>query len=317
MRSGTVRRAPHNGRRPGCPALVPAGFCLLLAAAAPLGAQGRISNANIETRTLTPGSLEREIQAVASRGSAAWVGYRTAMIPGRRQMCCYDSIAAANDCCGMCRLESGGGVTMSQSASIDARGSRIALEPPSDVVILARIENRIITRIRTFTPDCDIDGSAMPIVWFENVPAAESVAWLTTLARAGATADRDRANRVVQPAMAALALHSDQSALRTLIALAREDSRDTKNQALFWLAQRAGQEAVAAISGALQNDPDTEVKKRAVFALSQLPKDEGIPLLIEVARTNSNLDVRKQAMFWLGQSRDTRAVTFFEQVLAK
>jgi HEAT repeat protein len=69
--------------------------------------------------------------------------------------------------------------------------------------------------------------------------------------------------------------------------------------------------------GALQNDPDTEVKKRAVFALSQLPRDEGIPKLIEVARTNKNLEVRKQAMFWLGQSKDPRALTFFEAVLSR
>jgi len=27
--------------------------------------------------------------------------------------------------------------------------------------------------------------------------------------------------------------------------------------------------------------------------------------------------VRKQAMFWLGQSRDPRALTFFEQILTQ
>jgi HEAT repeat protein len=102
-----------------------------------------------------------------------------------------------------------------------------------------------------------------------------------------------------------------------LISLARDDSRrEARNQALFWLSQRAGQEAVAAIGSAI-DDPDTDVKKRAVFALSQLPRDEGIPLLIQLARTNRNAEVRKQAMFWLGQSRDARAVQFFEEVLLK
>ena len=74
-----------------------------------------------------------------------------------------------------------------------------------------------------------------------------------------------------------------------------------KGNALFWLAQRAGQKAVGTITAAIENDPDTEVKKKAVFALSQLPKDEGVPLLIQQARTNKNPVVRKQAMFWLGQ----------------
>jgi HEAT repeat protein len=90
-----------------------------------------------------------------------------------------------------------------------------------------------------------------------------------------------------------------------------------RGQALFWLAQKAGQKAVGAITGAIENDPDTEVKKKAVFALSQLPKDEGVPKLIEVAQTNRNPAVRKQAMFWLGQSHDARALAFFEKVLSQ
>jgi HEAT repeat protein len=57
--------------------------------------------------------------------------------------------------------------------------------------------------------------------------------------------------------------------------------------------------------------------KKAVFALSQLPKEEGVPKLIQVAKTNRNPEVRKQAMFWLGQSGDSRALTFFQEVLAR
>ena len=56
-------------------------------------------------------------------------------------------------------------------------------------------------------------------------------------------------------------------------------------------------------------------KKRAVFALSQLPANEGVPKLIEVASSHSNPAVRKQAMFWLGQSKDPRALAFFERIL--
>ena len=57
------------------------------------------------------------------------------------------------------------------------------------------------------------------------------------------------------------------------------------------------------------------MKRQAVFALSQLPRGDGVPRLIEVARNNRNPEVRKQAMFWLGQSRDPRALEFFEEVL--
>ncbi len=100
--------------------------------------------------------------------------------------------------------------------------------------------------------------------------------------------------------------------------MAHDDaSSHVRGQALFWLAQKAGQKAVGTITGAIENDPDTDVKRKAVFALSQLPKDEGVPKLIEVAQTNRNPEVRKQAMFWLGQSNDPRALQFFEKVLTQ
>jgi HEAT repeat protein len=113
-------------------------------------------------------------------------------------------------------------------------------------------------------------------------------------------------------------MHAEPAALDRLAAVARQGTTThARGQALFWLAQRAGDKAVGVITEAIARDPETDVKRRAVFALSQLPKDEGVPRLIEVARTNTNPAVRKQAMFWLGQSRDPRALRFFEEILFK
>ena len=107
-------------------------------------------------------------------------------------------------------------------------------------------------------------------------------------------------------------------AVDTMIVVARGDAdAEVRGQALFWLGQKAGRKATAAITRAVAEDPETAVKKKAVFALSQLPKDEGVPLLIDLARKNANPAVRKQAMFWLGQSKDARALAFFEEVLAR
>ena len=104
----------------------------------------------------------------------------------------------------------------------------------------------------------------------------------------------------------------------TLLELARGDrSAKVRGQALFWLGQKAGQRALAALDRAVADDPDRDVRKKAVFSLSQLPRDEGVPKLISVARTHRDPEVRKQAMFWLGQSGDARAVAFFEEVLRK
>lgn len=179
------------------------------------------------------------------------------------------------------------------------------LEPATEFLVLARFEAGKVTRIRTFTPDCDVDASGQTLVWLNDVKPDESVAWLESLTD-------------TKQAIHAIAMHSAPSALNVLIRTARQDP-DTRRRsdALFWLAQRAGQQAVATITDAINNDPETEVKKKAVFALSQLPHDEGVPKLIEVARTHRNPEVKKQAFFWLGQTKDPRAIQFFEEILLK
>jgi HEAT repeat protein len=104
----------------------------------------------------------------------------------------------------------------------------------------------------------------------------------------------------------------------TLIDMAKNDpSPRVRGQALFWIAQKAGKMADADVIRAATDDPDVEVKKKAVFALSQIPHGEGVPDLIRVAQENKSREVRKQAMFWLGQSKDPRALEFFEKILTR
>ena len=102
---------------------------------------------------------------------------------------------------------------------------------------------------------------------------------------------------------------------RVLAIAGGDRSGEVRGQALFWLAQRAGDEAVKAIRAAVDDDPEREVKLQAVFALSELPSHEGVPLLIDVAQTHRDPEVRRQAFFWLGEAEDPRALSFFEQVL--
>ena len=178
--------------------------------------------------------------------------------------------------------------------------------------VLYRVERGQVDKIRMFSEDCPLDAGGLTLHWFTGVRPADSVAVLASFV--AATVER----KVADSALSALAMHQEPAALDRLIAAARDGgTTQIRGQALFWLAQRAGEKAVGAISEAIANDPETEVKRRAVFALSQLPKDDGVPLLIQLARTNTNPAVRKQAMFWLGQSKDPRALRFFEEILFK
>jgi hypothetical protein len=327
-----------------------------------LAQQPRISNARLETRAVS-GRLEGTFRAILNaQASAAWVGYAEPMIPGHRKSCCWDDGGG----CSLERHAGDRGVTL-------AAPQTVKLEGPTHLVILLRVENHLTGKIRTLTPECDLDAGGLPLIWLTGVTAPESIRFLSSIAKNDA--------RMTDAGVAAIALHADLAADQALEELAapnqseklrrqaifwlgnsrgrrgfevvsrmvREDPSDTirehavfalteskepealstvvavahndssarvRGQALFWLAQKAGQKmAESSIRDAIANDPETDVKKRAVFALTQMPNGEGVPLLIQVARSNSNPEVRKQAVFWLGQSKDTRALSFIEDVL--
>jgi hypothetical protein len=258
-----------------------------LAAAGDASAQApQFINTTVETKTAASG-LEREIESAGAARRAVWVGIRVTTIPVRQEWC-----------------------------SEGARPIRVALEPARSMLVLARLEAGALTDLRAVGDNCEVDGGGVPVLLLEGATADASANWLRGVL--GRTSAGRQERRIAGRAMNALAWTDGRAAVDALIEVARRDtSQERRGKALFWLSQRAGQEAVAAISGAIDNDPDTEVKKKAVFALSQLPQDQGVPLLIQVARTHANRQVRRQAMFWLGQSRDARALSFFEDVLRR
>ncbi|MEX1050806.1 MAG: HEAT repeat domain-containing protein [Gemmatimonadales bacterium] len=102
-----------------------------------------------------------------------------------------------------------------------------------------------------------------------------------------------------------------------LIEIARDGTRpdQVRRDAIFWVAQAAGDSATAGLARLTDDDPDREVRKHAVFALSQIRSSNAVDVLIRVARTNRDPEVRRSAIFWLGQSRDPRALDYFEAVL--
>jgi hypothetical protein len=282
--------------------------------------QPRIVNAQVATnpggRALasTVGSL------TASTTEVAWIGYTVPVADRDRTMCCWSSgdgyfsgsvASSTAPCCGSCRIEPEDKPLPREPTAASSTGP-VKLEGPDRMLVLVRVANRQVDRVRTFSEDCEIDAGGRTVHLLENVTPADSVALLASMVRG----EPDRKSRITTGALAALAQHADASAHVALASLAREHTAaSVRGDALFWLGQMAGRKAAALITEAIEKDPETDVKRRAVFALSQLPRDEGVPLLIDVARKNANPAVRKQAMFWLSQSKDPRAIEFFAEIL--
>jgi len=263
-------------------------IALVLSSAAALAQPATLTNAQVRVEAAN-GNLARVVDArVAASTAPAWIGYEVPIVEGDRFICDRQG-------------------TASRPAP-----TSVKLEGPDALYVLYRVDERAVTRIRMFSEGCAIDAGGLPVTWITGVEAPQSVTLLSRFAAAGA------ARRVADGALAALSMHADPLATTTLLGVARSGGTShLRGQALFWVAQRAGERAAPAIAEAIERDPDTDVKKKAVFALSQLPKDAGVPRLIDVAEHHSNAAVRRQAMFWLGQSKDPRALAFFERILLK
>ena len=286
-----------------------------------------IVNTTLTTRAVSS-SLDRELaSAVAATTEATWFAWSVPSSDTGREPCCWSGRDGEFLRCG-CQLEDGrrtgpsvAGATTGTGSTAGARTAPIQLEGSRRLVVLARVEDRAIRKYAVYSADCDLDAGGRPVVWLDGVKPSESVAYLAKSANDAApivSPSSGRTSRSVDTQLLAISMHADPSAIPALISLAKNAPQPhVRAQSLFWLAQRAGAQVLSTITGAIENDPETEVKVRAVFALSQLPKDEGVPLLIGLARTNRNPQVRKQAMFWLGQSKDPRALAFFEEILTK
>lgn len=99
-------------------------------------------------------------------------------------------------------------------------------------------------------------------------------------------------------------------------ALDQNETIEVRKQALFFAGQQR-QVPIARVSELYDRLTDRELKGHVAFMLSQRASDpQAVDLLIKIARDDQNPELRKQAIFWLGQSKDSRALAFFEEILA-
>lgn len=249
----------------------------MLAAAATLAAQPKLLvNAATDTRSAAAG-LEPAYRALlAAEPQPAWIGY---------------SVPAARNAGLGCEYvrDSGAGAGI------------VHLEPPTEAIVLLRVENRAVTRVRALSSYCEIDAGGLPVHWLSDVRLAESVALLDSL---------------VPEALFAIAAHADPSAMRSLARHAASDQPESlRLRAISALGRRSGADVVALLSGIAEKDASSSVRRRAMSALQNMPNGEGVAALIQLARSGRDAEARKQAMQALQHSRDPRAAAFFEEFL--
>ena len=206
---------------------------------------------------------------------------------------------------GVCGNGQGGNISIRNRNDVRSREWEDDCEP-GPVRLAIDVDSRRVTRVRAYVGGRWRGEAARDL---GDVPAAEASAYLVRLA---ATGDERAAKDAIFPALMADAPSPD----RELLAIAKDDERprEVRTNAMFWIAQSAGERVSEGLQE-LTNDPDRQVRESAVFSLSQRPNDESVPALIRLARTHRDPGIRRNAVFWLGQKRDPRAIAYFEEVL--
>jgi hypothetical protein len=256
-----------------------------------LAQQPHIENARLETRPVS-GGLEATLRGILSAQSTpAWVGYAEPIVPGDRQMCCW------NDSVRGCFLEP----HSNTQAIVISANQTVKLEGSTHLVVLYRIEDHRIGKVRALSPECDVDAGGLPFIWLTGVAPVESIQFLASVAKDTAGGARDQLRRA-DAAVSAIALHADTSADQALEEfVAPTQPEQVLRQAVFWLGTTRGKRGFEIVSRIAKEDSNDKTREHAVFALSQSKEPEALDTVVRVAHDDKSPRVRGQALFWLAQ----------------
>jgi hypothetical protein len=150
---------------------------------------------------------------VAAQTEPAWIGYAVpAVTRAEGRGCCSgdtwisDGIVFTNGRLATCGLESTS--TRRGSDQPTQLQNPVRLEGPDSVIVLYRVEEKAVQRIRIITPDCELDAGGRTIQWLDGVSGSDSVRLLTTfVSKADVKSDR-----MTDTALSAIAMHRDDAA---------------------------------------------------------------------------------------------------------
>ena len=199
-----------------------------------------IKNAQIEARAAQPSLAAAFRSIVQSQSLAAWVGYSIPIAPGQSQGC---------------------------------RGAKVFLEGPTRMVMLFRILERTVDKVRAVTVDCSVDAGGLRLYWLTDVKTAESSALLTGMLS-------DSRERVREQLVTALAWSGELNAVAGVIE--KDPEIAVKKKAVFALTQIPKGEGVPTLIDVARNHRNAAVRKQAVVWLGKSADPRALKFFEEV-----------------------------------
>ena len=218
--------------------------------------QPQIQNGQVETRRVT--SLDRDIAAIAATATEpTWVGWKEVAAAGLGNACCWyqwDNEPGQRGCPVEPAVKDANGNTVPQRPQFAAPTGAARLEAGTEILVMVRLVDKQVERIRTFSDDCPLDAGNRKVYWLDGVSAADSVKFLEGLIslKEQSGVPNDLRKRLNSGAISAIGQHRD-GAVDALITLAKQNQDSAaRSNAFNALGRSKDARAIAFIDGILR-----------------------------------------------------------------
>jgi HEAT repeats len=213
-------------------------LCLLALSACCFAQMPRIQNAKVQEREASTGLASLFAGIVRSSAEPVWIGYRVPRVQR------HDSSEWG------CSLDDG-----RNSITFRDVNTPVALEGPAEMLVLIRVEERKVQRLRTLSPDCLLDGAGLPFYWLKNAKPSETVSLLEGMVK-------DHSGMVF--AIASTRDPSADAALKRLVDPSQPEN--VRRSAVRWLVDTP--DGVPLVIRLARQDKDERFRRAAVNALA-------------------------------------------------
>lgn len=276
--------------------------------------QPQIQNGRVETRQAS--SISSEIATLgASSADPIWVAWREPIADGRRGGCNWYS--DDNNPVGIRGIVIESDAGPYKPPQLTAPTGPVPLEAGTNLVVLARITNKRVERLRTLGDDCPLDANGRTVYWLNGVTPAESIKFLEGLTHPDyATMVRSGADNLVNSAISAIAYHREPAADAILDRLATDPDSSIRRQAIRQLADNRGAHGFETVRRLLDTEKSLDVRRSLASALAQTRQPQTVEVLLALARTDGDESVRADAVYYLPARGGDRVIPEILKILA-
>ncbi len=260
---------------------------------------GLIQNGRVETRQ--GGAIDREVAALAG-AEPVWLLWRVPLVAGDRELCSTHYSDRGPYARGYAVDWNPPGIGSMVVPAVAPPATPVSIEAGTGLVVLVRLVDRGVERVRTLADDCPIDAGGRTLQWLSGVTPAESLRFLEGLVAGMGVGHLplEARRNIAGAAITAISLHRDPAADTALDRLAVGTDRDARRQAAHALAGTRGARGFVSLQKMLAAERDVDERRLLVGALG-LTREPGTVEALRTLTRDPDARIRAEAVYWFVQ----------------